>query len=477
MASPDETRVDQPVRLRPVWSLYGAWQAVDDGKPIDEYLLYRFRIYESQGRKSSHPLRYDIAITPSGRIVLTGNPQYEQYWADRFDDSAEDRDLEFMSRIEREALLAESERIQAEQDRVTADLRDLEEALEKLVMDEIAAIREGEPGKTTLARQDEKRSRQQLPFPWFPVLGYLAIAFLLLDETFQIVWPYLDYFGFDPGNIAFEFARAPLFVAGVVALAISTTVGLMFVWNSLLSNALKIATGWETAGPLPSALRLVRLLFLCVFLFIFTLAIAFLRHSTTSDATSGQTGGFNTASIVLVCLTVLMPAASACLHQKIAESSYWQRRSDLQAEHARQSQANDQLHLPRNQRHDLVEILESKRAPLEEQRASLDARRRAIAEHVVSTQEKRRARLTYEQEAAAIYLTSLVAALESDRNFYLHFARRYKKHLVPTEPVCLSPQSSGETFTEAKAAPSQAEPPPRYRVTRPLLTEGQWHEI
>jgi len=71
MASPDETRVDQPIRLRPVWSLYGAWQAVDDGKPIDEYLLYRFRLYESQGRKSSHPLRYDIAITPSGRIVLT----------------------------------------------------------------------------------------------------------------------------------------------------------------------------------------------------------------------------------------------------------------------------------------------------------------------------------------------------------------------------------------------------------------------
>src|SRR4051812_18122717 len=92
-----ETRFDQPIRQRPLRSWFCSWQAVHDGTPLDAYLRFRLRIYQASGRQSYHPLPFDIAIV-QGRIVLTPNSEYMQYWERRRDDSGEEG-VQFMTAL------------------------------------------------------------------------------------------------------------------------------------------------------------------------------------------------------------------------------------------------------------------------------------------------------------------------------------------------------------------------------------------
>src|SRR2546430_1206786 len=66
-ADMDSPEIDQPILQRPVFSWLLAWEAVHDGTQLDAYLRYRLRVYEAKGRKSFHPLPFDIAIV-NGRI-------------------------------------------------------------------------------------------------------------------------------------------------------------------------------------------------------------------------------------------------------------------------------------------------------------------------------------------------------------------------------------------------------------------------
>jgi len=468
------TRFDQQIQQSPLWSWYFAWEAVNDETTLEEYLRYRLCVYIAKGRRSFHPLEFDIAII-NGRIVLTPNPAYKPYWEELLDDSVGDRGVQFMSRNEQEEIAQALDRIQAEQGRIDARRSALDEDIEKLTMDGILAISEDkEPGETTLARHERQRGKQQLPFPWPVLFGYLAIAFLVLVETFQVTGPFLDLTGVDSGNLGFDFARSPISVLGGVALAISATVGLMLGWHVVMRSAVELATRWETAGPLRCGGKLIGLLSLCLFLGIFTFAIAYLRHSTTGDAGGLQDGALSqnavshTGTIVFLCLTILMPAAAAYVQQQIAASFYWKLRADFQAEQARQDQAEDQLLRRPNQRADALARLESERAKLALEQERVDASRKAIDGRVRAAQRERNKTLDDARQAAKAYAQTLVAALEIDRYSFVRFARRCKPHLIPAEAPCPPRESTSAPVTEDQSASSGAEAAPVYRV-RPML--------
>jgi hypothetical protein len=474
--SDPRTDVDQAIRQRPLLSWSMAWEAVHDETPLGEYLTYRFRVYETKGRRSFHPLKFDIAIM-NGQIVLTPNPEYEPYWEQLRDDSVAGRGAQFVSAIEAQGIHHEEEQIEAQSQALQALQRDLDERIEQKGNDEVNAISEGkEPSKSTRARLASQRGKQPLPFPWLPLSGYLAIAFLLLVEVFQLTWPFLDLLGIDATNISYEYQRSPVAVAVGVTLAISTTAILMLLWHEVMKSAVELATSWETAGPLRSGGKLVWVVILFVGLLIFTLAVAFLRHSTTGDvsgfqdATPGEHAGSHTGTIVFVCLTFLTPAAAAYLQKKIAESSYWQLRADMQAQHARRDKAVEDHLRPGNIRGDVMEILQTERARLAQEQARLDARRKAIADRVVAAQKAWEKKLDDEQAAGETYRRTLVSALAMDRYYYLRFARRYKAHLVPQEASCLPQGSTSASVTENHGASSGDEPIPHYRIARPFLT-------
>jgi hypothetical protein len=113
-----------------------------------------------------------------------------------------------------------------------------------------------------------------------------------------------------------------------------------------------------------------------------------------------------------------------------------------------------------------------------QEQAAIETRRKALTDRLTSHRNEWLKGLHDELEASAIFVRTLRAALVLDRYYFLCAANRsHATHLVPNEHVCLSPESPGETFRDGDGAPSQNGKAPAYRVARPLLTEGHWHEI
>lgn len=284
------TRFDQPVPQRPLRAWLFSSEAVHDEIPLDAYLRYCLRVLVAKYRKSFHPLPEVISID-QGRIVCTPNPDSKRYWADLRDDAGE-RGVQYMSPEQQEEIARESGRIEAEAQDVEARSRALREAIEEHEMRAAEARSTGtEPGPRTL-QYARPRCPKRLGFPWLLSLRYGAIGFLGLVEAFQLTWPILDRMAVDTANLAMEWQRAPMTVMGGIASAIAATACLIFAWHLLVSSAVKFSMEWETAGPLRSGVKLVGLVVLTVFLFLFTLCIGNLRHDT---AVSGS--GFQGAAL------------------------------------------------------------------------------------------------------------------------------------------------------------------------------------
>jgi hypothetical protein len=475
MASPDETHVDKPVPKRRLRSCFEAWSAAHHGTQIDDYLERCLVDYDGTYHLSSHPLPEEIAIG-QGRIVYTPNPESKRHW-DKLRDEAGEGGVQYLNPIVQGEILHESGQIEAEAQEVEANLRFLRDEIEQHELDRAKAISEGtKRGPRTIARLTRKRRQQALPFPWLPLFGYVAIALLILDETFQLAFPFLDVLGVDTANLS---ASSPIAVLGGVALAISAAAGLMFLWHVLMGNAVALTTGWEQAGPLRSGVKLVWVVILFVVLLCATFCIATLRHSavdtasTFQDATPGQNASSPPGTGVFLFLTFLVPAGAAYIEQKIAQSSYWKLRADVQAQRAMQDEAEDQLLEPDERRADAREIWESMLALLEQQQAGLEARRKALADFVAAARDRWLHELDEAQHATELYYRTLRAALTLDRYYFLFFANLCQvMHLVPKEPVCLSPGSTSDMPTDGHGAPSRAEPASPYRVVRRLLTDG-----
>jgi hypothetical protein len=338
------------------------------------------------------------------------------------------------------------------------------EEIEQQEAQEVEAIlRRQERGKRTIARHARQCSGPRLPFPWLTVGGFAAIVLMSLVEVFQLTWPFLDLLGVDTSNLSAEWARSPLAVVGGVLSALAATACLIFLWHLLMSSAEAIATSWDTAGPLKSGVRLAGVFFLCVILLCGTVVIANMRHGTAGDisafqdAQQGEHAGARTGTSVFVFLTFLVPAAAAYIHHKIGQSAYWQRRRAIQAQQAQWDRDEDEHLLAGERRADAMELLQSKRARIDQQQAQLRNKRRALAGRVLAAQREWLEMLDRARFATETYARSLLAALEQDNIHFLRAAYRCQAlHLVPEEARCHS----------------QAPTKPRQFV-RPLLTAAR----
>jgi hypothetical protein len=79
------SQFDQPIPLRPIRSWWMAWCAVHARTPLDEFLLWRLRIYQAQYRRSHYPLPSDVAIE-QGAVIKIVNAAYEPFWQQSRDD-------------------------------------------------------------------------------------------------------------------------------------------------------------------------------------------------------------------------------------------------------------------------------------------------------------------------------------------------------------------------------------------------------
>jgi hypothetical protein len=405
---------------------------------------------------------YDIAIR-DGQIICNENPDFRHYWDTLREDPADDSGVRFLSALELRDIAREAAQIEMEDQELTHRMREVIEAQEQQDAEEFEGVLRGqERGLHTGVRPARQRCRPQVPFPWMPGLGYGAMVSMTLVEVFQLTWPLLDRLGVDTTNVALEWARNPLAVMGGVGSALAVTTGLILVWHLLISWAVELSRSWMTAGPFRSGARLAGLCFLSIFLLVGTVAIAALRHGSANDTSEvqgamlGQDTSARTGSLVFVFMTVLMPAASAYLHHKIIQNAYWKQRRDIQALQARWDRDEEAKRQAGERRAHARELLQKKRARLEEQQAPLRARRMALAGRVLAAQKEWQEMLDAAQLATEAYSRSLRAALEQDKIYYLRAAYR------------------------AQAPPGGGSPPPQasdaapyWQVVRPLLTDNR----
>lgn len=173
-----------------------------------------------------------------------------------------------------------------------------------------------------------------------------------------------------------------------------------------------------------------------------------------------------------------MPAGAAYIQFQISKSPYWQARADFQAQQARRDEAEDQLLLPPAKRADALEVLRGKLAQCDKEQAGLEDRRQALSDRVDNARDRWRKRLDRERSALETFSRTLASALETECYYFVRAANRcHAMHLLPKEPVCLSPESTGDTPAEGDAAPFRPEKAPRYQIVRPLLTDGHRYEL
>ena len=434
--------------------------------------------YLAKHHRSRHPLPEVISIG-QGRIVRTQNPEWKEHF-EKLQDEVGEGGVQYLSPPDQEAVAREAADIEAEAQAVEARLRSYREALEQYDLDAAAAISEDrEPGPRTRERLTRPRGPKRLGFPWFALPGYVAVAFVIIVEVAQLTLPFLDLMGIDTTNPA-ELSANPVAVLLGVASALAVTSALIFVWHLLVGSAVDFCTEWETVGPVNAVARLAWLLVLCVTLFFGTLLVANLRHGAATgvqDAALSQ----NTSSPgagVFVFMTLLLPAGAAYISFKVNKSPYWQHRAEFQAQKAREELTVDQLNKRPDQRADAREILAGKLTQCLQEQAAIETRRKALTDRLTSHRNEWLKGLHDELEASAIFVRTLRAALVLDRYYFLCAANRsHAMHLVPNEHVCLSPESPGGAFRDGNDAPSQNGKAPAYRVARPLLTEGHWHEL
>ena len=458
------TRFDQPVTHSPLRAWLRSWAAVHDGTPLDAHLRSCLCRYQAKGRQSFHPLPWDTAVV-HGHILCTPNPEYMRYWERLRDDSAGEGGVQFLTALEMQVIARDEGQLEVEDQELTHRMREVVEAIEQQEAQEVEAIlRSQERGKRTRARHAGRCRRPRVPFPWLLAGGFAAVVLMSLVELFQLTWPFLDLLGVDTSNLSAEWARNPIAVAGGVLSALAATACLIFPWHLIINTAVAITTSWERAGPLKTGVRLAGLFFLSVILLCGTVAIANLRHSTVGeiiafqDAQQGQHADTRVGTSVFIFLTFLVPAASAYLQHKIGQSAYWQRRRAIQAQQAQWNRAEDEQLCAVERRADAMELLQRKRAQIEEQQARHRAKRLALAGRVLAAQRDWLEMLDHARFATETYARTLLSALEQDNIHFLRAAHRCQAlYLVPEE-------ARGH---------SQAGATPHRQFVRPLLTDSR----
>jgi hypothetical protein len=457
--SSSTSHFDLPVTRRRLSALLDGWGAVTAQIHLDAYLIRQKRFYEALFRQTHYPLPSDVIIA-HGEVTCIPNLASESLWGKLHDDpTSEDALARFQNDMERQQIAQDLDRHEAEDARLTHRFLVVDEEIEVHEAEEFAAIFRGVVrGKRTSARYAGYSRRPRLSFPWLPVLRYTVTAAMIVVEAFQLSLPFLDFLGVDTSNLPAEWTRNPLGVLGGAGFALTATAGLCSLWHLLISSAVAIARNWDTAGPGKTGLRLVGLLILSCGLVYGTFVIANMRHSLADYVSTYQGTQQGMGNSVFVFLTFLLPAASAYLLHKIGHSQYRERRADIHAARAQLDRDEDERLLAGERRADAMDLLRTKRAWIEEQRAQLRAKRLALAERAHNAERGRRERLKHARLATETFVRTLLAALEMDRYYFLRAAHRCQAmHLVPEK---------------ARGHSRSAPMPPRQSI-RAFLTAGR----
>jgi hypothetical protein len=430
---------DQPIPLSKIRAYYHAWYAVRDGMPLDEFLLWRLRTYETQYRRSQYPLLIDIVIE-DGAVKAIANSSSEVFWQQARDDPiGEVMGVPILTQLESVEIARKLEEIEAEIARINHERHEVNDQVEALDAEKDEAIRRGEVrGPTTESRSSGGRSRPRLPVPWVPVLGYTAIGFLTGFEAYQLAQPFYDWLGVDTTNLSREWLRNPLGVVSGAGFALSASFGLCLLWYLALRNASSIAKTWDSAGPVLTALRAGGLFTLGSFLLVGSYLLASMRHgvinyvATYHSAQQGQQSDMDIGQSVFFFLTLLVPFAAAYIHHRIGQSAYWVRRRDSIQKQEQWDRQNEEHVLAAKRLADRRALRQQRWERLEHQRTLLQNQLQALAQRAQVAQRMQLERLEQARRSTEVYARSLLAALQQDRYFFLRAANRSKAfHLLP----------------------------------------------
>jgi len=476
MADP-ETLLDQPVPRRVLCAWIFSSEYVRDGITQEARLRYVLSVLVARHRKSNHPPPYFIVIV-NGAIERRPNPHAERYWEEKQEEAGQG--VAYMSPIQQADIARESGDIEAQTQEAEARSRSFRERIDDHETRQDEARSTGtEPGPQTL-QYARPRCPKRPGLPWLLILGCLAIVFLGMFEDFMLTWPILDRWGIDSSRLDMEWQTQPLTVIGGVSTAITATACLLFGWHILVSWAVALSTKWETQSLIGSAAKLVGLVAFSVCLFLFSLCIANLRHdnavsaSTFQGAASGQSASSTDTSLFL-WLTFFMPAGAAYIQFHVSKSPYWQARADFRKQQALHAKAENQFQLTPAIRHDVLDGLRAKLAQCEQEKSALEERRKALSARVDGYRNAYLKRLKDERSAVETFSSTLVSALQTECYFFGRAANRaHATHLLTRGPICLFPESTGDSPAGGGGAPSRPGMDPHYQTVRPLLP-GRGH--
>ena len=430
---------DQQIRQNRFLSWWYAGGAVRDDVCLDDFLIYWLCYYLAKGRHSPFPLPFDVVIK-QGKPIKIPNPAYDTF-GDLSHEGLTGEDVveQFNTETQRQEITRELEEIEAELARLTHNQHVLHEQQETLEADEVEAIGRGDlHGPTTRGRHAVTRRRPRLPFPWRPIVDNLAIALMTLFEAYQLAVPYLDSIGVDTTRLGREWHFNPIGVLSGAGFALAATAGLFYVWHLLIRCAVALSRSWDSAAPVVIMCRVAGIFFLCCGLFVATIFIANLRHSTTNRIIDvqalqhGQASGTDMGTGVFVVLTLIVPFTAASLHYTLGQSAYWQRRRDIIAKRAQWDREEDERLVPAETFADRMALLQQGRAGIEQDRTRLQNARRALAERASAAEQQRRERLEQARQGSVVFANNLIAVLAEKRFYFLRAANRAKKfHLLP----------------------------------------------
>ena len=410
--------------------------------PLEDFLQWRKRFYEALYRLSQYPLPFDI-VFEHGKVNQVTNPAYEPFWERvRNDPTGEETGEPIMTTLESEEFARELEIVEEELARNNLRRPEAIEQVEALEEEEDDAIGRGAVlSARTEGRSKEDRGRPRLPFPWIPVLAYIAIVCMTLFEGYQLALPFLDWIGVDTTNLPREWQRNPMGVISGAGFALSASVGLLLLWYLVLRFASLISKTWQSADPVLIALRVGGIFALCCILIVGSYLLANMRHGMADDISrlmviqQGQQSGAGMGKSVFFFLTLLVPFAAAYLHHKMAQSGYWVRRCDIILKQEQWDLQEEEHRLADERLADRMDLRRQRRERLERQRTLLQNQRRALAEHAQAAQRQRLERLEQARWSTEVYARSLLAALEQDRYYFLRAAHRCQAEHLLSEQV------------------------------------------
>ncbi len=427
-----------------------AW-AVGSDVRLSEYLPYRLAWYQRERPQDDQPLPLSVGVS-EGDIVVAPNrvaatDRVEGYLGERLGPCNSEvsdpvlRQLRFLSAVnpvEAKTLLedlhvADDERRCLTTREKSVSSRDEQDAaaLHAAVADETAIV------PTTHARPTQERGRPKGAFPWGIIGIWFFTVLTVLAEAYQFALPYFDRVGIDASNLAIEWQKNPWSIVAAAGFAIGAAAILFILAHWCLDAALSV---YRNEGDRrQKILNGVGAFVLVVAIAVAASGIGSMRHTMSvgaleiGSASPGDVHHDEAGKSIFLVLTFLMPFAIASLHQVI------RRRRNERA--AQRTEIEEWDH-SENKLLECRERLEELGRVDDAEKEAIRARNEAVGERILNIGGEMadaelavRDRIETERRYAWAFVTSLIAALEQDKFFFIAAARRNGRvSLIGEEP-------------------------------------------